>query len=303
MIFTKKMKRLLIASAVFAFIGIVLCIVGFLMAKSGGVELFSQAQNAEGQYVYTYEFDPALVKKISLELSYADVNIGRSESGGRIEVINYPIDNFGMTVGATTIALEEKSSLGSLFSFDFDGFRNYFNSLKMATKKRTVNIYLPKESAIKLFDFDIYSGDVFITDIAADADFEIELDYGSVALDNVKSTGDLLAKINEGNLRIRNSEIYSNTSVLKLGYEWISTSSLTEIDADIEKGYFKFETGNDDLLSSVLRLKSENGRVRFGGDIYENGSFSQGMEYTGVSGVVQKKINVNIAEGNIMITE
>ncbi|MBQ8207553.1 MAG: DUF4097 family beta strand repeat protein [Clostridia bacterium] len=299
--FTKKMKKLLIASSVLAVIGVVLCIAGF--AVSGEKELFSQKQNDEGQYVYTYEFDASLIKKISLELEYADVNVIKTSGSGMIEMINYPLDNFGMTVGATTVAIEEKSALGNLFSFNFDGFRNYFNSAKMASKNRTVNIYLPEGNGIKLIDIDIYSGDANISKLLADTDFEIEIDYGSAFIENVVSSGNLSVNISEGNLVIKNSEIYSNTSELTYGYEEIANSIITEIDAEIKKGYFKYETGGDSLLSSVLRLKTDNGRVRFGGDIYENGSFSQGMEYTGVSGVVQTVINVHVGEGNIMITE
>ncbi len=303
MIFTKKMKRLLIVSGVFALIGVILCLVGFFMAKGNSFELFNQKQNDDGQYVYTYEFDFEQIKKISLDLSYVEVSVMSTEEKGRIELINYPIDNFSIAAGATTVSIKEKSSLGSLFSFNFDGFRNYINSFKMASKTREAHIYLPKDSAVKLLDFDIYSGDVIVTDIASDLDFEIELDYGSVAIDKLVTSGNLTVKIDEGNLRIRNSNIYSSSSELKYGYQWISTSKLTDINANIEKGYFKYENASDELLSSVLRLKSENGRVRCFGDIYENGSFTQGMEYTGVSGVVQTVIEVNISDGNIMITE
>ncbi len=302
MTFTKKMKKLLITSAVLAFIGIVLCAVGFFSAKVSGAELFSQKQGVDGQYVYAYDFDASLVKKISLELSYADVNVMQSEAGGRIELVNYPVDNFRMTVGATTIAVKEKSTLSGLFSFSFDGFRNYLTSANMAFKNRSVNIYLPKDSGIKLLDFDIYSGDMFVSSLDAETDMNLDFDYGSVAIDGAHKLKNLNVKIGDGNLRVRNSEIYGCTAALEHGYQWISSSSLTEINSEICVGYFKLEDGGDDLLSGVLRLKSDEGRVRYRGDIYESGSFSQGMEYTGVSGVVQKIINVNISKGNIMVT-
>lgn len=303
MIFTKKMKRLLITSAVLALIGIVLCVVAFAAAKNNDIELLSQTQNDSGEYVYTYEFDASLIKKVSLEISYAEVKIVGASDSAKIELINYPIDNFGITVSATTVALEEKSALDTLFSLNFDGLRNYYNSLKMASKNRSVNIYLPQDCAVKLMNIDVYSGDIAVGNIHSYTDFEIEIGYGSLIMEDIISSGELAVKIAEGNLDIKDSEIYSHTSAIALGYESLTDSTLTEINADIAKGYFKYETGGEDLLSSVLRLKSDNGRVRFGGDIYENGSFSQGMEYSGVSGVVQTIINVHLGEGNIMITE
>ncbi|MEE0968649.1 MAG: DUF4097 family beta strand repeat-containing protein [Clostridia bacterium] len=301
MIFTKKMKRLLLTSAILAIIGVVLCLVGFISAKVGNEELLNQKQNENGQYVYTYEFDAESIKKISIDLSYADVNVLRGESG-RIEVVNYPIDNFGITVGATTISLKEKSALSELFSLGFDGFRNYINSVKMLNKSREVNIYLPADSGIKLLDFKIYSGDVLVSDISAETDFTFDINYGSVAVDNTKSTGDMSVKVYEGNLRMRGSKLQKLISELNYGYEWISSSDITEINANIKTGYFKLEEAKE-LFSKVVRLSSEDGRVRFGGDIYENGSFSQGMRYTGVSGVVQEIIEVKVSKGNVMITE
>lgn len=301
--FTKKMKKLLIFSAVLAFIGVILCTAGLILSVKNDNELFSQTQNGAGQYVFEYEFDASQIKKISLELSYADVNIFISNASGKLEMINYPLDVFGMTVGATTVSVKEKSALGNLISFNFDGFRNYFNSIKMATKMRTVNIYLPSAAALKLLDIDLYSGDIKIEHQRLESDFEIDLEYGSVFMDDVVCTGGFEINIAEGNLNISSSEISKGKTGLKYGYADISSSRVIELDAEIVRGYFKYGYSGNDLLSSVVRLKTDNGRVRFGSDIYENGSFSQGMEYTGASGVVQGKITVHVGEGNIMVTE
>lgn len=301
--FTKKMKKLFIFSAALAFIGIILCTVGIILSFKNDNELFSQTQNGAGQYVFEYEFDASQIKKISLELSYADANIFISNGSGKLEMINYPLDVFGMTVGTTTVSVKEKSAFGNLFSFNFDGFRNYFNSIKMASKIRTVNIYLPSAAALKLLDIDLYSGDVKIEHQRLESDFEIDLEYGSVYMDDVVSTGGFEINIAEGNINISSSEISKGKTDLKYGFADISSSKVIEIDAEIAKGYFRYGYSGNDLLSSVVRLKTDNGRVRFGRDIYENGSFSQGMEYTGASGVVQSKITVHVGEGNIMITE
>ncbi len=301
--FTKKMKKLLIFAAVLAFIGTILCTAGIISSVKNDNELFSQTQNGAGQYVFEYEFDASQIKKISLELSYADVNIFISNSSGKLEMINYPLDVFGMTVGATTVSVREKSALGNLISFNFDGFRNYLNSIKMASKKRTVNIYLPSASELKLLDIDLYSGDVRIEHQRLETDFEIDLEYGSVYMDDVVSTGGFDIDISEGNLNISSSEMSFGKTDLKYGFADLSSSKITEIEAEISRGYFKYGYSGNDLLSSVVRLKTDSGRVRFGSDIYENGSFSQGMEYTGASGVVQSKIKIHVGEGNIMITE
>ena len=123
--FTKKMKKLLILSAAFAFVGVIFCTVGIILSVKNDNELFSQRQNGAGQYVFEYEFDSLQIKKISLDLSYADVNVFISNGKGKLEMINYPLDAFGMTVGATTVSVRGKSGFGNLIGFNFDGFRNY----------------------------------------------------------------------------------------------------------------------------------------------------------------------------------
>ncbi len=301
--FTKKMKKLLIFSAVLAFVGVILCTVGIILSAKNDNELFSQTQNGAGQYVFEHEFDASLIKKISLDLSYADVNVYISNGSGKLEMINYPLDVFGMTVGATTVSVKEKSPFANLISFNFDGFRNYFNSIKMALKMRTVNIYLPSASALKLLDIELYSGDVKIEHQRLEADFDIDLEYGSVYIDDVISTGGFEVDITEGNLNVLATEMNLGKTNLQYGFADISSSKIIEMEAEIARGYFKYIYSGKDLLSSVVRLETDKGRVRFGSDIYENGSFSQGIEYTGVSGVVQNKIKVHVGDGNIMITE
>ena len=89
---------------------------------------------------------------------------------------------------------------------------------------------------------------------------------------------------------------------LDKGYLFLDGAKAEDIDADIKKGYFKYVTGDFNLESAVLTLKSEEGKVRYLDDIYESGSFSQGMQYVGTS-VTQIIIDVSVADGNIMITK
>lgn len=302
MIFTRKMKKLLIASAVIASVGIIFLLIGYFTAKGTGVSLFDQIQNEDGNYVYTYEFNGSEIKKLSLDISYSDVNIIGGAEKNVIELVNFAKDNFNFASSATTVTVKEKSVFSGLFDLNFDGFRNYINSSRMLNKTKTVNIYLTSDSVMRLIETKLYSGDVKASGIYLDADYEITLSYGSVLFDDVKTKGELNANISEGNVDIKNSEIYLHKAVLRRGYDNIENSNLTEINADIGKGYYKHKTSRDNLLSGVLKLKTDNGRVRFGGDIYENGSFSQGMEYSG-SEVEQIVIEVHVKDGNIMITE
>ena len=181
--------------------------------------------------------------------------------------------------------------------------RNYLNSFRIFGKVKTINIYLTDASSLRLVETDIYSGDVTVKNCNNSADYDFKLKYGSVSVDSLTTGGTLSLASSDGNIDILNSTIKKQTSKLTHGYENIVHSEITELDAEIKTGYFKYETGDYDVISSVMTLASDGGRVRYGDDIYENGKFSQGMRYTGISDIVQIVIDVHVEEGNIMITK
>lgn len=300
---TKKNKKLLITAAVFAALSIIFCGISAIRAKKKNVALFDQTQNEDGNFIYSYEFPEENIKKISLELSYADVNLIGGSEKCKIELINFSEDRFKMTVSATTIALEEKSGFTGIFSLNFKGLRNYLNSFRMITKAKTVNIYLTNESVIKLMEADIYSGNVKIQDCINQCNYDFDIKYGALSALGVTTEEKLSVKLYDGNLDISGSKIATHDAKIERGYEAILNSQFTDLTSDIVTGYFKYQTGQYSLMSSVLKLVSDTGRVRFGGDIYESGSFSQGMKYTGISSVVQTSVDVHVKNGNIMITE
>ena len=48
----KRLKKLCIAAAALAALGVILCVVAFVGSKKAGTELFSQTENEDGNYVY-----------------------------------------------------------------------------------------------------------------------------------------------------------------------------------------------------------------------------------------------------------
>ena len=108
--------------------------------------------------------------------------------------------------------------------------------------------------------------------------------------------------VKEGNADVDKSSITELKAVFEKGYLNLNRVEVVDVDTDIKQGYFKYVVGDYDLESAVLTLKSEEGKVRYLDDIYESGSFSQGMQYVGTS-VTQIVIDVSVTDGNIMITK
>lgn len=300
-----KVKKLLITSAILFALGLALCITGAIVARSKSVALFDQTKNPDGSYTFTYEFKGDLIKKISLDVSYADVNIIGGADENKLELVNYSHSGFQLTTGATTLSLKEKSGIeafGIFSGFSFKGLRNLIYGVNFIGKDRVVNVYLTDDSQLKLFDGKIYSGNVSIENLTSPSTVNIDLEYGSLSASNVSGVTALDIDIKEGNAEIKSSDVSSIKTNLDLGYVFLDLVEVDDVDVDIAKGYFKYVTGDFSLESGVLTLKSENGRVRYLDDIYESGSFSQGMQYIGTS-VTQIIVDVAVSEGNIMITK
>lgn len=300
---TKKEARLFVVSGVVFAIGILLCLVSFISAKVSGGSVFNQVQNEDGNYVFTYDFSGETVKKINIDVATADINIIGGSDSNRVELINFAQGQFRFTASATTLSLGEKSGLGDVFSFNFAGLRNVLHSVIFIGRNKTVNIYLTDTTALKLFDVELFCGDVSIKNCSANAKYNIKISYGDLLTENISTDDTLSVNISEGNFDASNGTFKNMRAEMKKGYVNIQGSKVTNTDINIQRGYFKYITGDYSLLSSVMRVQTDNGRVRFNNDIYENGKFSQGMKYSGISSVVQIIVNVHVADGNIMIAE
>ena len=302
---TVKVKRLLIVAAVLFAVGLALCIVGALTARSRYTALFDQTKNPDGSYTFTYDFKGESVKKISLDVSYADVNIIGGAQENKLELINYSHSGFQLTTGATTLSLKEKNgadAFGIFSGFSFKGLRNLIYGVNFIGKDRTVNVYLTDDSVLKLLEGKVYSGNVNIDDLRTSTEVKIDMEYGSLKAKGFEGGSSLDVSIKEGNADIEKSTFTELKASLDKGYVFLDGTKAEDIDVDIKKGYFKYITGDFNLESAVLTLNSEEGKVRYLDDIYESGSFSQGMQYVGTS-VTQIIIDVSVADGNIMITK
>ncbi len=300
-----KVKKALVVALILFALGLALCIIGALTARAKSVSLFDQTKNSDGSYTFTYEFKGDSVKKISLDVSFADVNIIGGAEENKLELINYSHSGFQLATSASTLSVKEKGGAGAfgIFSgFSFKGLRNMIYGVNFIGKDRTVNVYLTDDSVIKLLDGKVYSGNVKINDLKTPTDVKFDIEYGSLKASGIKGATSLDVSIKEGNADVEKSSLAELKARLDMGYLNLDKVETVDIDTDIKKGYFKYVIGDYDLDSAVLTLKSEAGKVRYLDDIYESGSFSQGMQYVGTS-VTQIIIDVSVADGNIMITK
>ena len=302
---TAKVKKFLVAALILLGIGLALCLVGAVISRSQSVALFDQTKNSDGSYTFTYEFKGDTVKKISFDVSFADVNIIGGAEKNKLELINYSHSDFQLTTSASTFSVKEKGGAGAfdIFSgFSFKGLRNVIYGVNFIGKDRTVNLYLTDDCVLKILDGKLYSGNVQINDLGTPTDLKLDIEYGSLKSNGIDGAGSLDVRIAEGNAEVERSSLTNLKAKLDRGYLSLNKVEAVDIDTDIQKGYFKYVIGDYDLDSAVLTLKSEEGKVRYLDDIYESGSFSQGMQYVGTS-VTQIIIDVAVSDGNIMITK
>ncbi len=300
---SRKNKIAIIVAAGLLLLGIAICLISSAVASGMDIKLFGQVKNNDGNFVSSYDDFSDSIKKITLDIDYADVNVIGGADKLKIELINFPAENFKLTSSATTIKLTEQNGFSLGLGLDFEGMRDVIHSAEFQGKRRTVNIYVNDGTGLEIVDLKVYSGNILIKDCIFDAKYSVRLDYGSLKLTGTSTAKSISADIAEGNIDVSGGTIGSLSAKLGKGYQNIEKTDIISIKSDIDKGYFKYLTGGDELLSCVTRLESKDGRVRFNDDIYENGKFSQGVKYTGNSSVVQKELTVNIKSGNILISK
>ena len=193
-------KFFLIVSGALALIGGLLMIIGSVMAKSAGVQLFQQ--KVDGKYKYTVDLTENDVAKISIDATDTDINVITGEENEYIEFINFNENYYSISTTNKVVRFEENVSLKSLVSFwdgsfTFKGMRSFLTLGRSVDGQKEINIHLKDISGINIFNFTITDGDITIKNASGSADYIITLDSGKVVMDNVTTDSKVMVNGND----------------------------------------------------------------------------------------------------------
>lgn len=184
---TKKSKITLLCGGIVIVLGLVFCIVGSVMAKNAGVQLF--AEKTDRGSVYTYEFDGGNVDRMTIDVSDAAVNIIGGSESSYIELCNFDENYYTFNLSNRIVRLTESGDLQSVLRFwenglTFKGMR-YIFKLGAPKGEKAVNIYLTEEDVVKNFTVSCGTGKIVVSDLDTSTDYNFTLDNGVVDMQNI----------------------------------------------------------------------------------------------------------------------
>lgn len=194
----KAMSKLfLIISGIMTGVGIVICIIGLIMAKQQGVQLYAEKVN--GNSVYTVDLNGTDISKISVNATDADITVYTGQENEYIDFINFNESYGSVSSTNTVVSFDEYVNFNSLLSFwdggfTFKGMRSLLDFSRAPEGKKEVNIYISDKRNINVFAFTVEKGVISFDNLNSDTDYKLSLDSGTINMKNVATSSKVYLK-------------------------------------------------------------------------------------------------------------
>lgn len=277
------MKPTSIIFLVFAIVifisGMITCGVAKGMAKSSGIVLFEQTEDANGNAVIKKDIPEDVVTKISLDLEDVDVNIYGGADKSYIELINFDVNSYGMNISNNTLSITDSFDITSLFTssggVQFKGLRYYIVGSVKPKGSRSVNVYISDSSEMSGVSVALDSGNVSIINIYNAIDYTVSINKGNLIMDSIRSTSVSNIDVEEGSATLQYAEI-------------------STIKVDIFKGDLNVVTSKSDRNTYYVQTSK--------GDVYYNGEKMPSV-FEQKSGDAITDLIAKLTEGQITISD
>lgn len=270
-------KFFLIVSGVLVGIGIVICIIASVMAKSQGIQLFQK--KTDGKYIYTVDLENTDITKISIDATNADITVYTGQEKEYIEFINFDDNYYSVSTTNMVVSFNEYVDLPSLFSFwdpsySFKGMRSILKLVKHVDGPKEINIYLSDRRDMKIFDFTLESGEIIVENMSSDTDYTFSLDSGRIEMTNINT---------ESNLKINANSCSVDIEKCSFGYfnGDIATANVKGNIGGVHSFVLSSKSGNIDL-DIAFDSELSNTNIMTSGTVSVNGEFYQGT-YNNIS--------------------
>ena len=184
----------IVLSIVIMIVGLFICSAASSAAEEAGIEIFGSEKNELGDLVFTYDFSDDNIKKISIETLDADVNVHSTDGNSYIELINFHEGSYSFSKNNRMISVANNANISSLLqfgsgNFSFNGLRHYFREMPKNGHPKTVNIYINPENELQFLSFDVSSGDLEISSVSAECDYDISVSGGAADIKGIYTPG------------------------------------------------------------------------------------------------------------------
>lgn len=236
----KAMSRFfLIVSGILLLAGIVLMIIGGIMAKNAGIQLYQK--KVDGKYLYSLDLTDKEITKISIDATDADIIVHTGAEKDYIDFTNFNENYYSIATTNRVVKFEEYVNLSTLISFwdgnfTFKGMRSFFNFGSGAVGQKQIDIYLHDTKMINVFSFTISDGDITIENANSSTDYLITMDSGNVLMSNVVTDSSVSVNGNKCVLRFDNCSFkYFDSDIANI--------DMTAAISDVHKFEFNGKSG------------------------------------------------------------
>ena len=184
----------IVFSIVIMIVGLFICSAASSAAEDAGIEIFASEKNELGDLVFSYDFSDDNIKKISIETLDADVNVRTTDGKSYIELINFHEGSYSFSKNNRMISVANNANISSLLqfgsgNFSFNGLRHYFREMPKNGQPKTVNIYINPENELQFLSFDVSSGDLEISSVSAECDYDVSVSGGAAVIKGISTPG------------------------------------------------------------------------------------------------------------------
>lgn len=203
----------LVLSVVLFFGGMVTCGVASSMADAQGIAIYELENDGEGNLVYSYPLADERVSKLSLNFADVDVTIIGNAEESRIELYNFDVYSYAVTVSGSSISVDGTVNMMSSMidlsngGLRFKGLRYFFVDKPDATLKKHVTVYLSDVSELASLSLTTSNCVVTVKDVTQTIDYKGAIYSGMLLLDGIKTESVVDLYLEESHLTLHNSLI------------------------------------------------------------------------------------------------
>lgn len=196
----------LILAAVLIVSGVIVCVVGGVMANAQDTELLCDITDDEGNDLKVYSLQEYALSGYDISIKNADVNIIGQSLENYIEFKNINSVTYDLSINKKKLELNSVNpfNLSSIVKFrenegGFDGLRHYLYLGKYKKSVSEINIYLMPDQIPDEINISVTNGDITVKNMSCDSIYNLEAHKGNVVFESSRTDENVTVKVENGN--------------------------------------------------------------------------------------------------------
>jgi len=293
----------LIVAVVLIAAGLATCFIATNMAEADGILLYAQTLDENKNSVFTSDLSNIGTTKFEVEVKDCNVNIIGSSDSSYMEIVNFKEGMYSYNITGKIITLDETPSISAMLKFWENGFK--FKGMRhiirlgadssLEDRQKSVNIYLTKADEAKIINLRVENGDVNITSMYSQTDYDITLNGGDVRIDSSRTTSSLVLNGEKCNLFINEAFVRNLTAAIGEGNIVSKYYTFSNLDIRLNTGEVSIESTRE-VNNFNVNLNSQEGRIAFDGENMVGNYQNDNEKGTGTIKISTDSANITVTK-------